>query len=377
MTDEAEPATPTRSRPSERFQLTFGKETDGPVLLEQAFDQTRMAMCVTDPRLPDNPIVYVNRAFEVLTGYEAAEIVGGNCRFLQGDDTDPEAVRQIRTALDAEDVCIIELVNYRKNGEAFWNALHIGPIYDEHGELRYYFGSPWDVTNVHAARALDQQIRTINHELNHRIKNLFAVIGSIVSLSATGEGDKDAAALRARERIAALGRAHEATINPALDGSTAMLGELVEEVLAPFRNQTSAPVEASGEEVCLQISAITPIGLILHELATNSVKYGTLGDHGDGLSLTWEVKTLEDAESLRMIWRDRSSPDTDVLAHKGMGSRIMMAMATSFQGSYRARVDGDVYELRIDMPTEAVLQPRSPVVAKSQAYTIPPSREDA
>jgi PAS domain S-box-containing protein len=100
----------------------------------------------------DAPIVFVNRAFRWLTGYDEQDIIGRNCRFLQGPGTDPEAVARIRTALANEDVVVVELLNYRKDGTAFWNALHLGPIYDAQGRLIYYFGSQWDVSDVRAAR---------------------------------------------------------------------------------------------------------------------------------------------------------------------------------------------------------------------------------
>ena len=369
MNDPDERAAMLGRLPSDRFTLTFGDETDGPILLEQAFDQTRMAMCVTDPNLPDNPIVYVNRAFEELTGYAEAEIVGRNCRFLQGERTEPAALAELRQAIAAETVCILEILNYRKNGDAFWNALHIGPIYDEKGKLRFYFGSQWDVTNVHAARVLDQQVRTINQELNHRIKNLFAVIGSIVSLSANGANDAEEATSRARQRIVALGRAHEATINPTHEASTAYFATLVEEVLAPFRDVTRASIDASGDAVTIQISAITPLGLILHELATNSLKYGSLGGHGDALELEWRLIDVDGAKHLRLVWRDRSGKNAAADGAPGMGSRIIDAMAHSFSGRYETGIDGEWYEATVLLPAPAVVLPE--VLLADQALRVP------
>lgn len=158
------------------------------VLFEQAMAQTRMAICLSDPNAEDSPIVFANRAFIELTGYDEQEIVGRNCRFLQGPETDPAAVRRIRTALESESVIVVELVNYRKNGEKFWNALHLGPIYNENNELLYYFGSQWDVSDVHAARAEEANAKAMSRELSHRMKNMFSVIASIVSITGRMEG---------------------------------------------------------------------------------------------------------------------------------------------------------------------------------------------
>ena len=129
-------------------------------LLETAFAQTRMAMCVTDPRRPDDPIVAVNRAFTELTGYRDDEIVGRNCRFLQGRDSDPAEVQRIRDCVAAGEVGFFEVLNYRKDGTPFWNALHIGPVRDADGTLIFHLGHQWDVTEkVETLRALEGRVR--------------------------------------------------------------------------------------------------------------------------------------------------------------------------------------------------------------------------
>ena len=88
---------------------------------------TRMPMVITNPRLADNPIVFVNKAFQDLTGYERDEIVGQNCRFLQGPKSDKAAVAKIREAIEAGEDIHIDLLNCRKDGSTFWNALFIKP----------------------------------------------------------------------------------------------------------------------------------------------------------------------------------------------------------------------------------------------------------
>lgn len=105
-----------------------------------------MPIVVTDPHLEDNPIVFVNRAFERLTGYQADEAIGRNCRFLQGPLTSKDAVRAIRDGIAAKASVAVRLLNYRRNGTAFWNDLHIAPVM-EGGQARYFFGTQLDVTN--------------------------------------------------------------------------------------------------------------------------------------------------------------------------------------------------------------------------------------
>jgi PAS domain S-box-containing protein len=114
-----------------------------------AAEMTRMPMVITDPRLPDNPIVFSNGAFLDLTGYKRSDIYGRNCRFLQGALTDRGTVRHIREALAATRPVAVEILNYRKDGRPFWNALFIGPIFGPDGQLLYFFSSQLDVTRRH------------------------------------------------------------------------------------------------------------------------------------------------------------------------------------------------------------------------------------
>ncbi|WP_294325122.1 PAS domain-containing protein [uncultured Sphingomonas sp.] len=107
---------------------------------------TRMPMLITDPRLPDNPVVFVNDAFCRLTGYARAEIIGRNCRFLQGEESDPATVAQIRAAVAAVRSIEIDIRNYRKDGTPFWNRLLLAPVHDADGRLAYFFASQLDVT---------------------------------------------------------------------------------------------------------------------------------------------------------------------------------------------------------------------------------------
>lgn len=114
---------------------------------------TRMPMIVTDPRQYDNPIVFANDAFLELTGYTRLEVAGRNCRFLQGPDTDPAAVARIRDAIREEIDIKIDVLNYRKDGSTFQNALFIGPVRDEQGKVVYFFASQLDVSEQHRMAA--------------------------------------------------------------------------------------------------------------------------------------------------------------------------------------------------------------------------------
>jgi len=107
---------------------------------------TRMPMIITDPRQDDNPIIFANDAFCRLTGYAQEEILGHNCRFLQGPDTDPRDVARIRAAVTGRRSIELPILNYRKDGTTFWNQLLLAPVEDARGEVAYFFASQYDVT---------------------------------------------------------------------------------------------------------------------------------------------------------------------------------------------------------------------------------------
>ncbi len=104
-------------------------------------EEVEMSVVFSNPSLPDNPVIYVSEEFERQTGYSVQEAVGRNCRFLQGPDTDPNAVKAIRHALRARTTFTIDILNYRKDGEPFMNRLRIRPIFDDLGELLFYAGA--------------------------------------------------------------------------------------------------------------------------------------------------------------------------------------------------------------------------------------------
>ncbi len=118
-----------------------------------------LSFTISDPRQPDNPLVFVNPAFERTTGYTFEEVQGRNCRFLQGPDTDPADVQRIREALSDEEHATVTLLNYRKDGTAFWNELSLSPVYDSTGTLTHHVGIQADVTaRVHIEQERERHL---------------------------------------------------------------------------------------------------------------------------------------------------------------------------------------------------------------------------
>jgi PAS domain S-box-containing protein len=116
-------------------------------LLGRAVAASSNGIVITDPKVPDNPIIYANPAFEEISGYTADEVLGHNCRFLQSDDRDQPALHELRRAITEGRECRVVLRNYRKDGTQFWNELHVSPIHDEEGRLTNFVGVQNDVTH--------------------------------------------------------------------------------------------------------------------------------------------------------------------------------------------------------------------------------------
>jgi len=153
----------------------------------RALEEASIPLTLSDPSEPDNPLKYVNTSFEELTGYDAAEAVGRNCRFLQGPETDPETVAELRAAIDAEEALTTEILNYRADGSTFWNWLSITPIYDEDGTLLRYLGSQRDVSERHRNRRIRRQLLSTTEELmNADSRDRIAEIVSEAAASVLG-----------------------------------------------------------------------------------------------------------------------------------------------------------------------------------------------
>nr|DAD34789.1 TPA_asm: hypothetical protein HUJ06_005429 [Nelumbo nucifera] len=108
--------------------------------LNISLGRIKQSFVLTNPHLPDMPIVYASDAFLNLTGYARHEVLGQNCRFLSGPDTDPKTICQIKKAIQSEQACSVRILNYRKDRSSFWNLLHISPVRNATGKIAFYVG---------------------------------------------------------------------------------------------------------------------------------------------------------------------------------------------------------------------------------------------
>ncbi|KAJ8649913.1 hypothetical protein MRB53_002936 [Persea americana] len=121
----------------------------------------KQSFVLTDPYLHDMPIVYASDAFIKLTGYSKHEVLGRNCRFLQGPNTDVEAIRQIREGIETAQSCTVHILNYRKDGSSFWNFLHISPVRNASGKVAFYVGVQIDEDSKDDHRGLSPEMRQL------------------------------------------------------------------------------------------------------------------------------------------------------------------------------------------------------------------------
>lgn len=134
-----------------------------PKILSIILDECINGVTLADPDLEDMPIVYANKAFEKMTGYSQEDVVGRNCRFLQGNDRDQEARFQLAEALRNKQPVKVTLRNYKKNGELFYNRLKLTPLLSRQGNVIYFLGVQYDVTQQVLA---EQEIKELNRRLD-------------------------------------------------------------------------------------------------------------------------------------------------------------------------------------------------------------------
>ena len=138
-------------------------------LKDRALSATAEGITIADARLDGQPIIYANAAFERLTGYAPDFVLGRNCRFLQGPDTDGRTREAIRHAVRRAEPCNVEILNYRRDGTPFWNRLSITPVRDERGEVTHFIGVQSDVT---ARRRAEDALRATRDELQRALREI-------------------------------------------------------------------------------------------------------------------------------------------------------------------------------------------------------------
>ncbi|EWY37921.1 hypothetical protein N825_16085 [Skermanella stibiiresistens SB22] len=253
--------------------------------------QSHTPTVLTNPSLPDNPIILVNEAFLSLTGYERDEVMGRNCRFLAGEETDVEVSGKIRLAVQESRPITATLLNHRKDGSRFWSELHISPILDETGTLVFFVGYQRDITwKVEADEALRDAHAEIGkrlaeredliREIQHRVRNNLQTIISLLHLERR-RGDP---AVRERvgviaRRVGVLGSIHE-QLEAFGNWNTIDFGRHLRETSAAFANlfEDTVAIEVDADPFICDVQTAVSLGLITNELISAQLDLVSRGD---------------------------------------------------------------------------------------------------
>lgn len=289
--------------------------TDREKLCFFALERTRMPLIVANALDSEMPIVLANRAFLELTQYSADEVVGRNCRFLQGPGTDPTTVQAIRVAINAGQEFTGELLNYRKDGSSFWNELHLSPLHDDEGRVVFYFGSQIDVTERRAAQDLRASEHRLLREVDHRAMNVLALVNGIVRLSRAD--DPKAYAKAVQERVHALAQAH--AVLGARGWTPVPLRDLLSPAISAFDPEH---VVAEGPDVRIAAAHVQSLALVMHELMANAVRHGALSVPSGILQIRWTA--LDRGAGALLTWREHGAPPP-AERREGFGSTLVRA----------------------------------------------------
>lgn len=271
------------------------------------FKATRMPMLITDPRQPDNPIIFCNQAFSNLTGYSTEELIGRNCRLLQGPDTDGVAIARLREAIAAERDLAIDILNYRKDGSQFWNALFVSPVRDADGEVVYFFASQLDFTTIkskeldlaEARQSAEREVarRTqdlsealkaqtlLVHEVDHRVKNNLLTIASIVKLQARMSGNDLVkrtlfSVLNRVEALSTVQRKLFTSVDLGRFDVSDFAKDLIEDLMGALKRD-DIRVTTDLSPVLVPAVKASPLALIINELVLDAVRRGLSDGGGD------------------------------------------------------------------------------------------------
>ncbi|WP_312405768.1 PAS domain-containing protein [Rhizobium sp.] len=340
-------------------RLVAGHVSEDP--FAAAFKATRMPMIVTDPNQTDNPIIFCNEAFRKLTGYGDDEVIGRNCRFLQGPETDRDTIALMRERIGAGQDVAVDILNYRKDGSTFWNAVFISPVRDEANRIIYFFASQLDFTPVksreadlaaarhqaeaevakHTANlrsALDARTLLV-HEVDHRVKNNLLTMASIVKIQArvTRDDRQKRTLMSVLNRIEAL-----STVQRKLftldDVSKFDMSEFTRELVTDL-------VDGTGrKDICLSLELspllvpavkATPLSLIVNELVGDAVRRG-LSDGGGDIHVV--VKRLNGHFLIRV--EDTSEPVEPDSESAELGRMLLEASALQLGAEIERKRDG-------------------------------------
>lgn len=284
-------------------------------LFQAAVAASGDAIVITGAAADDHPIVYANAAFVRMTGYPLDELVGCNARMLQGDRTDSAILDSVRTALDLDEGFEGETVNYRKDGQPYRVSWLISPVRDDGGSVSHWVSVQRDVT---ALRMQEGQLRLLVRELHHRVKNTLATVQALVNATIRTSPSMDAFSATFAGRLTSLARTHTLLFDGHATSTT--MRDILRAELSPYDEKNLDRVGFEGSDVPLTGDLAVGLGMAIHELTTNAVKYGALSVPGGRIAVTW---ALDEDGDLDWSWIESGGPPVSPPATTGFGSRLL------------------------------------------------------
>ena len=288
-----------------------------------------------------------NAAFLDLCGYPAEEVVGRNCRFLQGPDSAPAAVATLRTAVATETSATVEILNYRRDGAAYWNRVHLSPVRDAEGRLVYFFAAQIDLSPQREAEALRRAENRLLREVDHRAMNALALVQAIVRLTEAEAVRSYSAAVQAR--VGALARAHQ--LLSARGWTPAPLCDVVRGETA---DHLGGRLSLEGpEDVLVGPQQVQPLALVLHEIISNAVRHGALGRPDGAVAVRWRPA----GRTVKLSWTERGCPGA-AAGPAGFGTRMVDAILTQqLRGAISRSWEPEGLSIALSFPATARAEP--------------------
>jgi PAS domain S-box-containing protein len=293
----------------------------------------------------DGTITSWNASAERLFGYTAGEAIGRPITMLIPDERRHEEDMIIGGVREGRRTDHFETQRRRKDGSLIHVALTVSPIRDEDSVI---VGASKIARDISDRVQAQEQQALLMREMNHRIKNLFALTGGLISLSARSATSVEELTQKLRERLTALARAHALTISGEAHGESAStdLVSLVRAILSPYEAEHQQALEVTGSNISVAGSALTALALVLHELATNAAKYGALSTVDGHVELKWSHET---DGRLNLRWTETGGPTVSPPTRRGFGGRIIERMIAQLKGQshFDWRANGLVCEITL------------------------------
>ena len=296
--------------------------------------------------LPDGFHDYYNRQWYEYTGVPAGSTDGEGWAGMFHEDDQPKAWERWRHSLETGEPYEVEYRLRRHDGVYRWMLGRALPVRDDDGKIVRWIGT---CTEIHESKQHAEQAELLNRELSHRIKNIFAVIGGLLNLSSRNAPELRPVMGDLMGRISALGRAHNfARPHSEISGIDIDAGDLIgliEELVIPYQNEEGDRIAIAGEAVGIDDKGATPIALVIHELATNAAKYGSLSVPDGRVDI--DVETEDDEVIVR--WRERGGPPVETVPdHVGFGTQLAeLSVVRQLGGTLGRQWERDGLEVRI------------------------------